>query len=122
MSELRQKILSLKNNAESRPMLKRKQKRSVILIHAFIGSFLSMIASIMNVVVHGDKIKMVDREIKIYLINLHIIQSQVDALNHKKIGTANIYWLVKYNFSSLLNIPETMEIYGPLVNLSEGSK
>ena len=112
----------MENNAESQPILKRIQKCSVILVYVFIDSLISMVASIMTVIVHGDTIKMVNREIKIYLTNLHIIQSQVDALNHKKIGTANIYWLVKYNFSSLLNIPETMEIYGPLVNLSEGSK
>ena len=38
-----------------------------------------------------------------------------DKQRHKKI------WLKKYNFLSLLNIPDAMYQYGPLINLWEGS-
>ena len=31
------------------------------------------------------------------------------------------FWLSRYNYQSLLNLPDTMTIYGPLVNLWEGS-
>ena len=66
VSELRHKIQSMKNNTGPQPILKRKQRCSVILINKFIGSLLSMISSIMNVGVHDD------------LTDLHIVQSQVD--------------------------------------------
>ena len=29
-------------------------------------------------------------------------------------------WLAKYNFQSLLNLPETIKLFGPLSNLWEG--
>ena len=30
------------------------------------------------------------------------------------------YWIKKYNYLSLLNLPEAMNLYGPLINLWEG--
>ena len=40
----------------------------------------------MTEVVHGNTIQEVDRDVKIYLTNLNIVQNQIDALNHTKKG------------------------------------
>ena len=47
-------------------------------IDTFVGSLLSMIASIMVTEVSRNEIKRVDREVKIYLNNVHIVQQQVN--------------------------------------------
>ena len=46
------------------------------------------------------------------------IDSSID--NSKK-KAQDPYLLMKYNYLNLLNLPETMKEYGPLVNLWEGS-
>ena len=63
----------------------------------------------------------VDREVTIYLTNLHIVQKTINDIHKTGIDEINAYWLKKYNFLSLLNIPETIDKYGPLINLWEGS-
>ena len=87
------------------------------MVGTFIISLLSTIVSMISSAVHGNTIQKVNREVKIYLINVHIVQNQIDVLNHTKKEKETIYWLKKYNFVSLLNIPEAMEKYGPLIYL-----
>ena len=62
-----------------------------------------------------------DREIEIYLTNVHVVYKEIQSYNSSNKNPIDYYWLKKYNFLSLLNIPKTMERYGPLINLWEGS-
>ena len=122
VSELKAKIKSLKENVESPQKLQAEEKCDITVVDNFIGSFVSTIANIMTRVVDDDIVIQVDREIKIYLSNLNIFEKSISALHYNsKIGNKNIYWLKKYNFMSLLNIPDAMRRYGPLINLWEGS-
>ena len=60
------------------------------------------------------------REILLFLSRVHIVHN---SLHHarKESESAMPYWVTKYNYLSLLNLPETMYNYGPLINLWEGS-
>ena len=40
---------------------------------------------------------------------------------NKECKSTKPYWLAKYNHLSLLNIPRTMKLFGPMINLWEGS-
>ena len=92
------------------------------MIDNFIGSLLSTVSCIMTRVVNEKIVINTEREIKIYLNNLDVFQKYMNTSQYnRKDGTKNIYWVRKYNFLSLLNIPDTMRRYGPLINLWEGS-
>ena len=82
-----------------------------------------MVASIMTPVVTTDIINNVDREVKIFLSNLDKVHKTLPSILTLPATGENIkpIWLTKYNFQSLLNIPETMNFMGPLFNLWEGS-
>ena len=43
--------------------------------------------------------------------------NEYESKNNKK---HTPYWIKKYNYLSLLNLPEAMNLYGPLINLWEG--
>ena len=67
-----------------------------------------------------------ERHIKIFLSVIHRIDESIKKDNSGGIEASNTtkhvyYWLLKYNFLSLLNLPDTMREYGPLINLWEGS-
>ena len=107
---------------KSKDVDKDSNKCPIIFVDTFVGSLLSTIASIMTRVVDDNTINDVQREIVIYLSNLDDFDDKMsnslkmkDTQKHKKI------WLKKYNFLSLLNIPDAMYQYGPLINLWEGS-
>ena len=76
----------------------------------------------MTRVVDDNVIGEVHREILIYLSNLDTFDEKLRqcAGGRNKEKTKKI-WQKKYNFLSLLNIPDAMYKYGPLVNLWEGS-
>jgi len=86
-----------------------------VQINAMIGSMLSMVAVIMEKkFIHNTSDKM-DREIKLFLSNVDILYKSFQTQEKDPI------WLRKFNFQSLLNIPYAANLYGPLVNLWEGS-
>ena len=63
-----------------------------------------------------------DREIKLFLSNIHTVQESLMFENDMKdLKRGKPYWLSKYNYICLLNLPLTMKEYGPLINLWEGS-
>ena len=94
----------------------------IIMVDNFVGSLLSTIASIMTRVVDDNIIRDVQREIFIYLSNLDSFHDKMSHVVKKKdIQKPKKFWLKKYNFLSLFNIPDAMYQYGPLVNLWEGS-
>ena len=93
-----------------------------IIADSFVGSLLSTISSIMTRVVDDCIIREVEREIKVYLSHVNSFHDMISNSNSKtNKRKPKRYWLRKYNFLSLLNIPDTMYKYGPLVNLWEGS-
>ena len=122
LCELRQRILTLKNDTLNPPKLCKDSSCSSQLILHLIGSLLSMISSIMKNEASNDTILQTDREIKLFLTNVHIVQDHMYFGNQNKECTNHkTYWLTKYNHLSLLNIPNTIKLFGPLINLWEGS-
>lgn len=112
----------MKSNAESPPKLEERKSCPIDIVDSFIGSLLSTIACIMTRVVDDEKIVQVEREIKIYLTNLDNFEVGINTEQKKgKSAIQNKIWFKKYNFLSLLNIPDIMNKYGPLINLWEGS-
>ena len=122
LSELRAIIKMKKSNTDSPPKLEVRKSCEIDIVDSFIGSLLSTIACVMTRVVNEEKIVQVEREIKIYLTNLDKFEVGINTEQKKtKHAIQNKIWLKKYNFLSLLNIPDIMQKYGPLINLWEGS-
>ena len=122
LCELRQRILTLKNDTLNPPKLCKDSSCSSQLILHLIGSLLAMISSIMKNEASNDTILQTDREIKLFLTNVHIVQDHMYFGNqNKECNNHKTYWLTKYNHLSLLNIPNTIKLFGPLINLWEGS-
>ena len=112
----------MESNAESPPKLEVRKSCPIDTVDSFIDSLLSTIACMMTRVVDDEKIVQVEREIKIYLTNLDNFEVGINTEQKKaKSAIQNKIWFKKYNFLSLLNIPDIMHKYGPLINLWEGS-
>ena len=77
-----------------------KNKCPLIELDAFIVSLLSNISSIMTTVGNENTISEIDRDIKIYLTNLHIVQKHVNDIHPPSRHEDNMHWLKKYNFQS----------------------
>ena len=144
VKELRDKINELKTRPGGAPRILPPVGCSVENICQFIGSLLSMIAALMKKEIEDNKIIQVEREIKIFLSNLDIVQKSLKdrgKIEERILHTTSIdknnkegqwnpsekdktdslpFWLVKYNFQSLLNLPETIKLFGPISNLWEG--
>ena len=122
VKELRDRILALKNDTLNPPKLVVHESCSSEEILQLVGSLLSMISSIMKNEVSNVTIDGVEREIKLFLTNLHIVQEKIYSVDvNKEYTSKKPYWLSKYNHLSLLNIPNTMKLFGPMINLWEGS-
>ena len=119
---LKARIIALKEDIDNPPVLKENICCSVQAINNLIGSLVSMISSIMKHEVTDESIDDSDREIKLYLSNLNIAQNGVISLGDVDMSKkSKPLWLSKYNFLSLLNIPQSMKLFGPMINLWEGS-
>ena len=69
-----------------------------------------------------EHIKRTDRSIKLFLSNLDRFQQifyKQKGVNGQK--SVKPIWLTRYNYLSLLNIPQFIKINSPLVNNWEGS-
>ena len=65
-----------------------------------------MISSTMQYEVTDESINGVEREIKLYISNVHMVQgSKHSSDNSTGSKKKKHHWLSKYNFLSLLNIP-----------------
>ena len=144
VKELRDKINELKNQPGGSPRTLPPKGCSVENICQFVGSWLSMIAALMKKEIEDNKIIKVEREIKIFLSNLDIVQKSLierGEIEKQILSSTNVdgsntdglwkpsekdkrdslpLWLSKYNFQSLLNLPETIKLFGPISNLWEG--
>jgi len=78
-----------------------------------ISSLNAMISRIMCERCNSTVICDVDRHIKLFLSNYAELDEKIDP--ERKVPS----WISSYNFMSLLNIPDSMKLYGPLRNLSE---
>ena len=121
VSQLREIIISKKENHKAPPKLIPKITSPVKVMDDFVGSLLSTVSSVMVREVNDSTVREVDREIKIFLTNLHNACNHFKNKDPTRKGAQDYYWHKKYNFLSLLNVPETIERYGPLLNLWEGS-
>jgi hypothetical protein len=74
----------------------------------------AIISRIMTESVTNEFVLDVERHIKIFLSMFTRLEGKLDP------GQKMPSWISSYNFSSLLNIPEAMRMYGPLRNLWEG--
>ena len=109
-------------------------------INNCVGNLLSMISIVMiREVKIKDTSDELNREIRIFLTYIHTISTSMDECdstnNVKKKDTGSTvhiiekernkkrtpYWIKKYNYMSLLNLPDAMNLYGPLINLWEGA-
>ena len=98
-------------------------------IHECIASWVATISYAMKKEVNLKETPiLMKRQIKLFLTGIHNIDINIHMNSKygrsKKIGKEKDYvpyWITKYNYQSLLNLPDTMHRYGPLVNLWEGS-
>ena len=119
VSDLRTVIVDSRRNKTNPPKLLECNSCTVGDINNCVGSLLSMVSHIMSrfVSIKTTPYKM-DREIKLFLNSIHHVDMK---LNMKSDKHYLPYWLTKYNYQSLLNLPNAMELYGPLINLWEGA-
>jgi len=82
-------------------------------INMMIGGMLSMVSQIMKRDVTDETPLQMDREIKLFLSSVNIVSISLQ--------TKYIFWIRKYNFQSLLNLPYAATLFGPLANFWEGS-
>ena len=100
---------------------------SVEVIHEAVGGLLAVIKCVMSRVVSvANTPRIMERCIKIYLSAIHRIDQSIHidksgGKDSSKSAKYVPYWLSKYNYLSLLNLPDTMREYRPLINLWEGS-
>ena len=118
VADLRHKILQLKSNNEDLPKLLDNKICRVTDINQCVGSLLSMVSCVMSRIVRiYTTPREMEREVNLFLTNVHNIYITMNERNDKDYIP---YWLSKYNFQILLNLPKVMELYGPLINLWEG--
>jgi hypothetical protein len=77
------------------------------------SSLYAMLSRLLQRVVCPELCDSAERHVKIFL-NYYVL------LDKKLKGEDNDGWIKKYNFLSLLNLPEQMRSFGPLLNLWEG--
>jgi len=122
INEMRNRIKHYKNDTSNPPKLVKSVCSSTQDINHLIGSLLAMISSIMRNEVTDASINRVEREIKVFLTYLHIVQNNFEDNDDNGRKKKRIpYWLSRYNHMSLLNIPTHMKRFGPMINLWEGS-
>ena len=83
----------------------------------FVGSLLSMVASILIRSTNKERIEKADRDITLFLSNLDDIETYNNKMKVKSIKENNKHvWLSIYNFQSLLNISNMISNFWPLIN------
>ena len=92
------------------------------IIGNLTSSLYAMVGLIMSELVNQTVISYTDRVIRIFLSNLRNYETYSKRNKHGKLkDKKKPIWITKYNYQSLMNIPEQMQLFGPLVQLWEGS-
>ena len=131
--DLREKIKILMSEKDGPPPIMIVSGCNMIDFHHCISSLLAMVSIAMTKKVKKNTAKELDHHVKAYLSFLHVFQFSIrkqSPLKKKKKSSPVVEeenkppkipcWLQHFNFLSLLNLPETMSLYGPLVNTWEG--
>lgn len=122
VNELKSAIHVYKTRHEGCPQILNTKRCSVSDVNILIGSLLSCVSKVMIRHVTENDPDYLDREIRLFLSNIHTVQESLMFENDiKDLKRGKPYWLSKYNYICLLNLPLTMKEYGPLINLWEGS-
>ena len=81
----------------------------------YVESLLSMVTHIMCKLILIKQIPYtIEKEINSFLNGIHHLDVKINVKNDSKYTP---YWLVKYNYQSFPNLPNTMDSYEPLINL-----
>ena len=119
---MKARIIVIKDYADNPPNLIKDSRCSVKVINNLIESLLSIISSITRNEVTDKSIDGIEREIRLFLSNLHIVmKGDISSNDDKKIKKMTPYWLSTYGYQSLLNILICTRFFGPMINLWEGS-
>ena len=122
VNDLETRVAYYKNTKDRPPPILCHQKCSVKELNVLIESLLLCVSNVMIRQVGINYLIELDRDIKLFLSSIHIVQESLKLEgNTKDLNIGNPYWLSKYNYTCLLNLPVTMKYYGPLINLWEGS-
>ena len=98
-----------------------RRNAPVIVIERVISSFLAMLSRIMiRGVITREQSSDCDRHVKLFLSQFDALLSYHASENSSNSGKNSPDWLSKYNFITLLNIPDCMLRYGSLRLLFEG--
>ena len=123
VNDLRETIMEYKFGSKKHLLASLKDasrmERNTDEISMFIGSMMSMISIIMRSDIDTETPIAMEREIKLFLSNINIIEKSLSSKKKKKKDEKPI-WLLKYNFQSLLNLPQSLIEFGPLARLWEG--
>ena len=118
-----QQIISQQPSGQPPPMYRSNNLNTpVSVIEQLIASFLCMVSRIMlSGLISPEEVFDVDRHIKLFLSNFKSFdeyqQGPQAAISQ---GNCSSEWLTKYNFITLLNVPDCMGKFGSLRNLFEG--
>ena len=134
--DLCQKIKDLNSQEDGPPPIIVSNGCSVVYLHRCLASLLSMVSVSMSKEVNKHTVVALDHKVKAFLSFFHVFQESLqDNLStqwrstqkqnnngqQQNISTNHVpSWLQHFNFLSLLNLPDTMDLYGPLVNMWEG--
>ena len=122
VSELRQQIIDYKNDDNIIHDIGTSVNCSLENINNCIGSLLSMVAIIMSREVDVDTTpNEVDREVRIFMTHIHKVDLSMVKNESRETTKHQPFWVRKYNYQSLFNLPKCMQLYGPLINLWEGA-
>jgi hypothetical protein len=87
---------------------------SVTDVMSVIHSLSFMVCMVMSPTASDEVISDVEHSIKIFLTSFEKFDAGLQNKKEKPM------WVTSYNFPCLLNLPETMRVFGPLPNLWEG--
>ena len=113
-ADLRKRVDEYMNAPEGAPPVMPPCGGTSEEVKEMVVALVCMVSRLMTRTVTDDFVSEVERSIKIYLTLYHLFDEKL----HKNRGVPS--WVSKYNFLSLLNLPKTMELFGPLRNFWEG--
>ena len=112
--ELRDRVSRYMNMEGGPPPVKEQEGGPVRNVQEMLFSLRLMISHIMESEMTADMIKNIERHILLFLNYFDQFDTNMRKSNEKPT------WLTSYNFLCLLNLPKTIEEFGPIRNYWEG--